>query len=67
MITVEITYKAKCKECRHFTSEKNSLKKKQSFCSLHSEFITVKSPACTDFTPYWCDSVADSNLKLLGQ
>ena len=53
MITIEITYRAKCNECRHFTSEKNSLKKKQSFCSLHNRFITVKSLSCNNFVPWW--------------
>lgn len=65
MSTITITYRAKCKECKHFTSKKTGEKRKQSFCSLHNEFITVKSLSCRDFIPYWCDSVVDPNPPTL--
>lgn len=48
MSVVVMIYDAKCKHCFHFTSEKTGKVRRQSYCSLHKKFLTLKSKACPD-------------------
>lgn len=46
---LEIHYDAKCKHCKNRTDRANDKNKKQSFCEIHKEFVTLNTKACDKF------------------
>jgi len=48
MITMEITYEARCKHCINCSTKKNK-GRYQAFCLIKEEFIRLKDKACKDF------------------
>jgi Zn-dependent alcohol dehydrogenase len=46
MSVVIIQYEARCKHCLHCSTKKNDRNRRQAYCDIKKEFITLRDKAC---------------------